>query len=107
MVGIKPGDPGVVIVYQVDEFTCTRSADQFVAHSYIYPGFTGKLSSLTDFTLEPGFEDYSILDWAFADFEQCLDSILTESIQTPELDTSLDESDAITLFSLFLVSLLG
>ena len=31
-----------------------------------------------------------------ADFEQGLDSILTDSLETPELDTSLDEPDAIT-----------
>ena len=30
-----------------------------------------------------------------ADFEQGLDSILTNSLETPELDTSLDEFDAI------------
>ena len=30
------------------------------------------------------------------DFEQGLDSILTNSLETPELDTSLDEPDAIT-----------
>ena len=94
--GIKPGDSGVVIGYQVDEFTHTWSAEQFVAHSHIYPGFTGKVSSLTHFPLEPGCEDYSFLDQAMADFEQGLDSILTDSLETPELDTSLDEPDAIT-----------
>ena len=43
-VGIKPGDSGVVIGYQVDEFTHIWSAEWFVAHSHIYPGFTGKVS---------------------------------------------------------------
>ena len=90
--GIKPGDSGVVIVYQVDEFTHTWFAEQFVDHSHIYPGLTGKVSSLTHFPLEPGCEDYSFLDQAMADFEQDLDSILTDSLETPELDTSLDES---------------
>ena len=47
VMGIKSGDSGVVIGYQVDEFTCTWSAEWFVAHSHIYPGFTGKVSSLT------------------------------------------------------------
>ena len=94
--GIKPGDSGVVIGYQVDEFTCTWSAEQFVAHSHIYAGFTGKVSSLTHFPLEPGCEDYAFLDQAVADFEQGLDSILTDSLETPELDTSLEEPDAIT-----------
>ena len=54
VVGIKPGDSGVVIGYQVDEFTCTWSAEQFVAHSHIYPGFTGKVSSLTYFPWNQG-----------------------------------------------------
>ena len=94
--GIKPGDSGVVIGYQVDEFTHTWSAEQFVAHSYIYPGFTGKVSSLNHFPLEPDYEDYSSLNQAMTDFEQGLDSILTNSLETPELDTSLGEPYAIT-----------
>ena len=93
--GIKPGDSGVVIGYQVDEFTHTWSAEQFVACSHIYPGFTDKVSTLTHFPLELGCEDYSFLDQAMADFEQGLDSILTGSLETPELDVSLDEPDAI------------
>ena len=96
VMGIKLGDSGVVIGYQVDEFTCTWSAEQFVAHSHIYPGFTGKVSSLTHFPLEWQYEDYTFLDQAVADFEQGFDSILTDSFETPELDTSLDETDAIT-----------
>ena len=35
------------------------------------------------------------LDQAVADFEQDLDSILTKSLETPELDASLDEPDAV------------
>ena len=31
-----------------------------------------------------------------ADFEQGLDSIISDSLETPKLDTSLDEPDAIT-----------
>ena len=77
VMGIKSGDSGVVIGYQVDEFTRTWSAEQFVAHSHIYPGFTGKVSSLTHFPLEPGCEDYAFLDQAVTDFKQGLDSILT------------------------------
>ena len=49
VMGIKPGDSSVVIGYQVDEFTCNWSAEWFVAHSHIYPGFTGKVSSSTHF----------------------------------------------------------
>ena len=57
VMGIKPGDSGVVIGYLVDEFTYTWSAEWFVACSHIYPGFTGKVSSLTHLSLEPGCED--------------------------------------------------
>ena len=96
VVGIKPGNSGVVIGYQVDEFINTWSAEQFVAHSHIYPGFTGKVFSLTHCPLELGCEDYSFLDQAVAEFEQGLDSILANSLETPELDTSLAEPDAIT-----------
>ena len=95
VMGIKPGDSSVVIGYQVDEFTHTWSAGQFVAHCHIHPGFTGKVSSLTHFPLEPGCEDYAFLDQVVADFEQGLDSILTDSLEIPELDTSLDEPDVI------------
>ena len=95
VMGIKPDDSGVVIGYQVDEFTHTWSAEQFVAYSDIYPGFTGKVSSSTHFPLEPRCEDYAFLDQAVADFEQGLDSILTDSLEALELDTSLEEPDAI------------
>ena len=54
------------------------------------------MSSLTHFPLEPGCEDYAFLDQAVADLEQGLDSILTDSLETLELDTSLEEPDAIT-----------
>ena len=96
VMGIKPGDSSVVIVYQVDEFTCTWTAEQFVAHSHIYPGFTGKVSSLSHFPLEAGCKDYAFLNQVVADFKQGLDSILTDSLETLELDTSLDEPDVIT-----------
>ena len=94
--GIKPGDSGVVIEYWVDMFTHTWSTERFVANSHIYPGFTGKVSSLSHFPLEPGCEDYSFLDQTMADFEQGLDSILSDSLETPELDMSSDEPDAVT-----------
>ena len=93
--GIKPGDSGVLIGYKVDEFTHTWSAELFVAPFHVYPGFTGKVSSLTHFPLESGCEDYSFLDQAVADFEQDLDSTFTDSIKRPELDTFLDKPDAI------------
>ena len=96
VMGIKPGDSGVVFGYQVHEFTHTWSAEWFVAPSHIYPWLTGKVLSLTHFPLEPGCEDYSFLDQAVADFEQGLDSILINSLETLELDTSFDEPDAMT-----------
>ena len=95
VMGIKPGDSSMVIGYQVDEFTHTWSAEQFVAHSHIYPGFTGKVSLLTHFPLEPGCGDYAFLDQAVADFEQGLDSILNDSLEKLELDTSVNEPDVI------------
>ena len=96
VMGIKPGDSDVVTEYHIDEFTCTWSAEWFVACSHIYPGFTSKVSSSTHFPLEPGCEDYAFLDQAVADFEQGLDSILTDSLETLEWDTSLEEPDAVT-----------
>ena len=87
--GIKPDDSGLVIGYHVDAvYSHLVCRVQFVAHSHIYPGLTGKVSSLTHCTLEPGCEDYSFLDQTVADFEQGLDSILTNSLETQELDIS-------------------
>ena len=80
--GIKAGDSGVGIVYEVDEYTCTWSAEQFVAHSHSYPRFMGKVSSLNHFPLELGSEEYSFLDQAVTDFEQGLNSISNDSIET-------------------------
>ena len=54
------------------------------------------LPAMSVLLLELGCEDYSFLDQTNADFEQGLDSILTDSIETLELDTSFDEPDAIT-----------
>ena len=54
------------------------------------------MSPLTHFPLEPGCEDYAFLDQAVADFKQGLDSILTDSLRTLEMDTSLEEPDVIT-----------
>ena len=54
MVIVKPGGPGVVIGYQADEFTSTRSAECFIAQSHIYPSFMGMVSTLTHFSLEQG-----------------------------------------------------
>ena len=96
VVGFEPGDSGVMIGYQVSEFTCIWSAEQFVAHSHIYSEFMGKMSSLNHFPLEPGCESYSYLDQAVADVEQGLDFFLTDSMETLEFDTYLNEPDVIT-----------
>ena len=95
VMGIIPGDSSVMIGYHVDEFTHTWSAEQFVAYCHIYPGFTGTVSSLTHFPLESGCEGYAFFNQAVADFEQGLDSILNDSLETLELDTFLDEPDTI------------
>ena len=70
VVGIKPGNSGVMIGYQVDEFIHTWSAEQFVGHCHIYSGFTGNVSSLTHLPLEPGYNDDFFLDQAVSDLEQ-------------------------------------
>ena len=78
VVGMKPGDSGMVIGYQIVESTHTWLAECFVAQSHIYPSCTGKVSSLNHFPFEPGCEDYFFLEQAVADFEQGLDSILSD-----------------------------
>ena len=71
----------------------------------------GKMLSLTHFQLEPGCEDYSFLDKAVEDFEHGLDSILTDSVNTQELDASFDEADAVpssvSLAFLYLVRIIS
>ena len=91
VMGVKPGDSGLVTGYQVDVFTHTWSAEQFVAHFHIYPGFTGKVSSLTHFPLEPGCEDYAFWIRLLLTLNKAwIPSSLIH------LDTSLDESVVIT-----------
>ena len=92
VMGIKPNDSSVVIGFQVDEVTHTWSAEWFVAHSHIYPGFTGKVSLLTRFPLFPLclFGSGCCWLWTKLGFHP------HQLTQTPELDTSLDEPDVIT-----------
>ena len=96
----------MVVRYQVDEFTNTWSAEHLIAQLYIYPGFIGKVCTLTHFPLKPGCEDYTFLDQTMADFEHGLDSILTHSVCMLQLDISLDEADTIhfSVSSVFLHS---
>ena len=90
-VGVEPGKSSVVIGYQV------LLAPGLQSSLLRIPTFIlGKVSSLTHFPLELRCEDYSFLDHAIADFEEGLDATLTDSIETLEFDTSLDEPDAIT-----------
>ena len=52
--------------------------------------------TLTHFQLEPECENYCFLDQAVADFEHGLDSILTDSVKTPELDVYFEGPDVVT-----------
>ena len=54
----------------------------------------GKVSTQAHFLLEPGCDDYSFLDQAVIVFEHGLDSSLTDSVITPELDASFGEAVA-------------
>ena len=65
--------------------------EHFITQSDIYPGFTGKVSTLTNFPLKPDCEDYFSMDQAVKDFEHGLDSILTDPVDPPELDVSFDD----------------
>ena len=67
VVGIQPGDSGMMTGNQVDELTHTWFSEQFVAHSHVYFGFIGKASSLNHSPLEPSYEDNSFLDQEVAD----------------------------------------
>ena len=78
--------------------------------SLLTPGLQSSLLLIHSFTLGShvrcphlhtlhliqGCEDYSFLDQAVTVFEQSLDSILTDSIETLELETSFDEPGVIT-----------
>ena len=97
VVGMKPSVSGVVIGSRVHEFLHTWSAEHCFPLSHIYLGFTGKVSSLSHFPFETGCEDSSFLDQAVADFKQSLDSILTDSVETLELDASFEEPDDVLL----------
>ena len=84
-----------MIGYDIDELTYNSLVEHFVAESHIYPGFFSKVSSLTHFTLEPGHGDYSSLDQTVADFEKGLDFILTDSVESLELDASFEVLDGL------------
>ena len=60
----------------------------------------GKLFTLTHFLLEPECEDHSLLGQGVQEMEYALDFIFMDSINTSELDASLDESDVVLLHSL-------
>ena len=55
------------------------------------------MSALTHFLLKPGCEDYSFLDQTVDDFKNGHDSLLMDSVNTPELDVSFDEADVMLL----------
>ena len=54
-----------------------------------------KVSTLTHFPLEQGYEDYSFLDQVVEDLHN-LDSILTYFIKTPEMDASFNEAKSVS-----------
>ena len=60
------------------------------------PNSPHKVSNLAHFPLELHCEDYTSVDQAVEDFEHDPDSILMDSIETPELDASFDDPDAIS-----------
>ena len=62
----------------------------------IYPGFTEKVSALTHFPLEPGCEDYSFWTKLSKTLSMVLILSSQDSMETPELDVSFDETDAIS-----------
>ena len=101
VVGVKPG---VLIRYQVGEFTHACLVECFIAWSHIYPSFTGKVSRLTHFPLEPGCQDYSFLHQVVEDFEHGLHSILPDSINLPDLNASFAEADVILSSASFCTS---
>ena len=97
VVGIKSGNSCVVIGYQVDECSHTWSVEHLLLnHTFIL--------------VEPGCKDYSFSDHAVNDFEYGLDSILTDSVDTQELDASFDVADAMpssfSSWSLHLISII-
>ena len=65
-----------------------------------------KISTVAHFPFELDCEDYTILDQSVEKFEHGLDSFLTDSIETLELDASFDDCDVITSSSVFWVPLL-
>ena len=95
MVGINSCDSVVVIGYQVDEFTHTWLAECIIAQSHIYPCFTGKMSILTLYPLEPGCEDYSFLDQTLKTLSIVLILSSCTPLQALKLDAFFDEADAV------------
>ena len=88
-------------------YLLTPTQQCFLAQSCIYHGFTGKVSTLTHFSLKEGCKDYTFLDQALTGFEHGLDSVPTGTINTSELDVSFDEADTIpsSVSSWFLCSI--
>ena len=88
VVGIEPGNSGMVIGYQVDESIHLVS---WVLHrnDHTDTQVHGQVSVLNQFPIEPGCEDYSFLDKCVKDIEHCLDSVLKDSVNTLELDAYL------------------
>ena len=66
------------------------------AQTHIFPGYMCWVSTSTHFLLEPGCGDYPLLGQTVAYIKHVLDSILTDSVKTLEMDTSFDTFDALS-----------
>ena len=67
-----------------------------LSFDHTYPSFIGKMPTLVNFLHELDCEDFTCLDQVVDNFEYGLDSILMDSVETPELDTYFGEPDAIS-----------
>ena len=66
----------------------------FAAQSHNFTRLTGRVSTLTHCLCELGYQDYSFFNPAVEEFQQGIESILTDSFETPKLNASFDEPDA-------------
>ena len=89
VVGMKCGDPGVVIGYQVNVFTYAWSVECFLASSHIYAGFSGSVLTLSHL-------NHGVRNTLWNKLLELLSMVLIPSLltaETLELDASLDEAD--------------
>ena len=93
VVGIKPGDSHVMIGYQVDNFLPPgQQSTPLLDHAFILVQV--KCPHQPTSHLNQVVRIY-FLDQMFEDLEHGLVSVLTDSVNTVELDASFDETDGI------------